>query len=216
MVSRFSLFAAGLFAAGAALLGVSQAGGAEGSAPPAPPATAAPSPSTLALSPLNDQIGDPISVIPVPVSRVPAAVDISIEAVGVDEVPIRPVGVMPDGQLEVPGETEVGWYRFGPSPGEPGSSVLAAHVSWNDTIGPFFRLEDVDPGDTVRVGLDDGSARNYEVVERVQYLKDELPAERIWTRSGPETLVLITCGGDFNADIRRYRHNIVVYATPVP
>jgi hypothetical protein len=27
--------------------------------------------------------------------------------------------------------------------------------------------------------------------------------------------VLITCGGDFNPEIRRYRQNIVVYAAPV-
>ena len=33
--------------------------------------------------------------------------------------------------------------------------------------------------------------------------------------TGPETLVLITCGGSFDPDIRRYRDNIVVYAVPV-
>ena len=47
------------------------------------------------------------------------------------------------------------------------------------------------------------------------YDKDELPRERIWRNTGPETLVLITCGGDFNPEIRRYRQNIVVYAVPV-
>ena len=36
----------------------------------------------------------------------------------------------------------------------------------------------------------------------------------MWTLGGPETLVLVTCGGDFNPEIRRYRHNIVVYAIP--
>ena len=63
--------------------------------------------------------------------------------------------------------------------------------------------------------LDDGSARTYQVVERQMYTKTELPADRIWTRSGPETLVLITCGGSFNPEIRRYRENVVVYAVPV-
>lgn len=43
----------------------------------------------------------------------------------------------------------------------------------------------------------------------------ELPRERIWRNTGPETLVLITCGGDFNPDINRYDDNIVVYAVPV-
>jgi hypothetical protein len=47
------------------------------------------------------------------------------------------------------------------------------------------------------------------------YDKDGLPRDRIWRNTGDETLVLITCGGDFNPDINRYRQNIVVYAVPV-
>ena len=47
------------------------------------------------------------------------------------------------------------------------------------------------------------------------YDKDALPRERIWRNTGDETLVLITCGGDFNPEITRYRQNIVVYAVPV-
>ncbi len=88
-------------------------------------------------------------------------------------------------------------------------------MSWNDTTGPFFRLGTVDPGDQIEVALDNGEVRTYEVTERTMYDKDELPRERIWRNTGPETLVLITCGGDFNPEIRRYRQNIVVYAVPV-
>ncbi len=47
------------------------------------------------------------------------------------------------------------------------------------------------------------------------YVKDGLPTDRLWATTGDEMLVLITCGGEFNSDIRRYRHNIVVYAVPV-
>jgi sortase (surface protein transpeptidase) len=65
------------------------------------------------------------------------------------------------------------------------------------------------------VVADDGSTRVYEVVERTIYDKDELPRDRIWTTTGDETLVLITCGGSYNPEIRRYRQNIVVYAVPV-
>jgi sortase (surface protein transpeptidase) len=93
--------------------------------------------------------------------------------------------------------------------------VLAAHVSWNDTIGPFFRLAELEPGALIKLQLADGTTRRYQVVERAQYDKTELPAERIWTRGGDETLVLITCGGDFNRQIRRYTDNIVIYASPV-
>jgi sortase (surface protein transpeptidase) len=92
---------------------------------------------------------------------------------------------------------------------------LAAHVSWNDTIGPFFRLAALEPGAIVKLELADGIGREYQVIERAQYDKQQLPADRIWTRAGPETLVLVTCGGDFDRRVHRYTDNILVYAVPV-
>lgn len=129
--------------------------------------------------------------------------------------PIRAVGIEDDGLLEVPDETEVGWYQYGSAPGLPGVTVLAAHVSWNRTYGPFYRLRELEPGAVVDVHLADNTVRRYEVIERTIYHKDELPKERVWRTTGEESLVLITCGGSYNPDIRRYRENIVVYAVPV-
>jgi sortase (surface protein transpeptidase) len=88
-------------------------------------------------------------------------------------------------------------------------------VSWNRTVGPFHQLGNLEPGAQVDVIADDGTTRVYQVVERAVYDKDELPADRIWRTTGDETLVLITCGGSYNPDIRRYRQNIVVYAVPI-
>ncbi len=117
--------------------------------------------------------------------------------------PSEPVGLEPDGQMEIPDESEIGWYQYGATAGQPGATVLAAHVSWNRTVGPFARLGNVEPGEQLEVALDDGSVRRYEVTERAVYGKLELPRERIWRTTGDETLVLITCGGDYNPDIRR-------------
>lgn len=191
------------------------------SAPPSAPSTAAPvtsSPSpaltTLPVSPLAPMVGDAVSVVPVAPVAVPPPVRLQIPAIAVD-VPVRDVGVADDGQLEIPDETEVGWYRLGAAPGEPGATVVAGHVNWNRVDGPFLRLRDLEPGATVEVTMADGGRRTYVVVERQQYAKTELPAARIWTAGGPETLVLITCGGAFNPEVRRYRDNVVVYAVPV-
>lgn len=137
-----------------------------------------------------------------------------IESVGVDDE-IRPVGIEDDGEMEVPDEDEIGWWEFGSAPGLPGATVLAAHVSWNGALGPFHRLGDAELGDRVEITSGDGSVRVYQVIERTMYVKDGLPADRIWTTTGDEMLVLITCGGQFNPSIHRYRHNIVVYAVPV-
>jgi LPXTG-site transpeptidase (sortase) family protein len=138
-----------------------------------------------------------------------------MQSIDVARFPVRAVGLEPDGQMEIPDETEIGWYQYGATAGQPGATVLAAHVSWNRTSGPFAQLGRVEPGEQIEVTLDDGSVRRYEVTERAVYGKLELPRERLWRNTGDETLVLITCGGDFNPDIRRYRENIVVYAVPV-
>jgi Sortase domain len=190
--------------------------------PSAPARTAVPTgsdaaittPTTLPLSPLGSLVGEAVSAQPVPPLADVAPTAITIGAIGVD-APVRSVGIAPDGQLEVPDETHVGWYRHGAAPGQPGASVLAAHVSWHDRAGPFLRLGELEPGAFVDLALADGSSRRYQIVTRAQYGKLMLPREEIWRTTGPETLVLITCGGAFNPDIRRYTDNIVVTAAPV-
>ena len=170
---------------------------------------------TGALSPLTEKLGPRFSAIIEPRAPRPRPVGLQIETIDVARFPVRAIGLELDGQLEIPDETEIGWYQHGATAGQPGATVLAAHVSWNRTAGPFARLGSVDPGVRIAVTLDDGSVRNYEVVERAIYAKLELPRERLWRNTGPEELVLITCGGDYNPEIRRYRENIVVYAVPV-
>jgi hypothetical protein len=145
----------------------------------------------------------------------PRPVGLQIDTIDVARYPIRAIGLEPDGQMEIPDETEIGWYRYGATAGQPGATVLAAHVNWNRVPGPFARLGTVEPGDRIEVALDDGTLRRYEVTERAIYGKRELPRERLWRNTGPEELVLITCGGDYNPEIRRYRENIVVYAVPI-
>jgi sortase (surface protein transpeptidase) len=142
-------------------------------------------------------------------------VGLQIDTIDVSLYPVRSVGLQDNGQLEVPDETEIGWYKYGATAGHPGSTVLAAHVNWKGSQGPFSKLGTVEPGDQIEVALDDGTTRNYEVTERMMYGKLELPKERIWRNTGAEELVLITCGGEFNPEIRSFRSNIVVYAVPV-
>jgi hypothetical protein len=183
-----------------------------------PPATATSSvpsaPPTTALSPLAELLGEQGSVIPEAIEPRVQPAALVIEDIGVFH-PVRPVGLEDDGQLEVPDETQIGWYRYGSAPGRPGATVLAAHVTWNRTSGPFLYLRDLEPGGRIDVALADGTVRTYQAVERAVYGKDDLPRDRIWRTTGDETLVLITCGGSYNPEIRRYRENVVVYAVPV-
>jgi len=182
---------------------------------PALPVGSAEAPDDEALSPLAALVGERFSAIPEARTPRPRPVGIQIDTIDVARYPVRAIGLEPDGQMELPDETEIGWYQYGATAGQPGATVLAAHVSWNRTAGPFARLGTVEPGSQIEVALDDGSLRRYEVVERAVYGKLELPRDRLWRNTGPEELVLITCGGDYNPKIRRYAENIVVYAVPV-
>jgi hypothetical protein len=187
----------------------------EADAPTAGAADGAAGDPAEALSPLAKKLGPRQSAVPELVAPRPRPVGLQMQSIDVSRFPVRAVGLEPDGQMEIPDETEIGWYQYGATAGQPGATVLAAHVSWNRTSGPFARLGRVEPGEQIEVTLDDGSVRRYEVTERAVYGKLELPRERLWRTTGDETLVLITCGGDFNPEIRRYRENIVVYAVPV-
>jgi len=157
----------------------------------------------------------PVDAAPEEVERRPEPVGLQIETVDVSRYPVRSVGLQDNGQLEIPDETEIGWYKYGATAGHPGATVLAAHVNWRGSKGPFARLGTVEPGDQVEVALDDGSTRNYVVTERTMYGKLDLPRSRIWRNTGDEELVLITCGGDFNPELRSFKSNIVVYAVPI-
>jgi hypothetical protein len=184
--------------------------------PAAPPTTVVPTVTTLELSPLAAQVGETFSVLPQPVVDLPIPVDIRIDAIGVNTDPIIPVGLDEKGDLDVPGADEVGWYQFGQTADQPGATVLAAHVNWKGKLGVFSQLGNLEPGSEIFVTLSDGTQRKYVAWERTLIDKTSLPYDRIWTREGEEVLVLITCGGEFNPEIRRYKQNIVVFAVPVP
>ena len=143
--------------------------------------------------------------------RVPPAA-LAIEDLGISQGVI-PVGLEDDGTMEVPDVSDIGWYLHGATPGRPGATVLVAHVWWNKTPGPFRRLGALEPGARIEVAGDGDTVHEYTVVERTMYDKDSLPDD-LWRNSGPETLVLITCGGELNGATRRYEQNIVVYAVP--
>ena len=88
---------------------------------------------------------------------------------------IRDVGVEPNGEMEIPGAREIGWYRWSAPPGQAGSSVLAAHIAFNGRDGVFRELDEVVVGDRFTVHYDDGSTRDFEVTELGQYAKEALP-----------------------------------------
>ncbi|MDO8148727.1 sortase [Isoptericola sp. b515] len=144
----------------------------------------------------------------------PAAPPELVTVQGLLETPVRPVGVDPDGTMELPESGDVaGWYRFGPAPGDPqGAAVLASHVDTQEGVGQFARLAEATAGDKVTVTDADGVRHRYEVTEITRYSKEAVPWEKFFDRSGERRLVLVTCGGRWDAEAGHYEDNLVVTA----
>jgi hypothetical protein len=182
----------------------------DASAPPVAP----PQPSTSGWTTTRSLTAGEVQGALAP--RPAAPVHLRIDRIGVDH-PIVPVGLEPDGTMEIPEDVlELGWYEPGVRPGEGGSAVLSGHVdSRTQGRGAFFELGRLDVDDRVVVTTRDGSEQRWRVVARTRYPKDELPVEELFVWGGDDQrLVLITCGGDFDSATRHYTDNVVVHAVP--
>ncbi|GAA3177187.1 class F sortase [Blastococcus jejuensis] len=154
---------------------------------------------------------------PAPVADAPAPVRLQVPALGVDTA-VDAVGVAPDGQMAIPDDVaRVGWYRFGPAPGENGSAVIAGHVDDREQgLGVLAPLREAAVGQEVTVTAADGTTTRWRVVSRELISKQVLPVDRLFSRAGPPRLTLITCGGPFLPELGSYRDNVVVIAEPLP
>jgi sortase (surface protein transpeptidase) len=91
--------------------------------------------------------------------------------------------------------------------------VIAGHVDAREQgLGVLAPLRDAAVGAEIVVTNADGTATRWRVVSRELISKQTLPLDRLFTRTGPPRLTLITCGGPFLPEYRSYRDNVVVVA----
>ncbi len=125
---------------------------------------------------------------------------------------VAPLGLAQNGEVEVPTSfTEVGWYKYSPTPGELGPSVVLGHVDSVSGPAVFYSLGQVEVGDEILVEREDASIARF-VVERLErYEQVEFPTESVYGNIDHAGIRLITCSGTFDRDRDRYTHNLVVY-----
>lgn len=131
------------------------------------------------------------------------------------EAPIIPLGLNDDGTIEVPDQPEeAGWWLGGPEPGETGPAVILGHVDSQEE-GPavFFYLRYLEAGDEIHIDRVDGSTVSYVVEFSESHDKDAFPTDAVYGPTEQPTLRLVTCGGDFDFDVRTYEENLVVFAS---
>jgi sortase (surface protein transpeptidase) len=139
---------------------------------------------------------------------------IRIPAIGVT-APVTAVGLNANGTVQVPPLTNhdlAGWYKYGPTPGQLGASVILGHVDSVTGVSVFFYLKDLRKGDKIDVTLADGKTATF-VVDGVQRAsKTSFPTHAVYGKISYPGLRLITCGGTFDPSTGHYADNIIVYA----
>jgi sortase (surface protein transpeptidase) len=208
-----------LAAAGATCIGIAVA---QGRTPPAPPlsrgdslmSSRSPAPRAAGESPRKDAVKPATPVVGL-VLNPSRPVGLSIPAINVQS-PVRRLGQAADGSVQVPAPgphyDQVGWYRYSPTPGSLGPSVIVGHVD-SAANGPsvFWRLGSLHPRDIVRISRADGSVAVFAVVDVRRFPKTQFPSHLVYGNTTNAALRLITCGGPIEGG--HYRDNIVVRAS---
>lgn len=124
-----------------------------------------------------------------------------------------PLGIDQFGAIEVPkGYEKVGWYKYGPTPGELGPSVILGHIDSYKGPAVFYNLHMLLPGDEIFVDREDGTTAVFEVSEVKTYSQTNFPTEKVYGNIPFTGLRLITCAGTYDKGVQRYSHNLVVFA----
>ena len=76
------------------------------------------------------------------------------------------------------------WYRHGPSPGEPGSAVIAGHLNWRGVTGLFADLASAPVGEVINVLYDDGSQRSFRVTAVELVSKPDVSVNGVFAAAG--------------------------------
>ncbi|WP_434616811.1 class F sortase [Arthrobacter sp. A5] len=124
------------------------------------------------------------------------------------------LGKAADGTAEVPpGEpgSPAGWYKYSPTPGEIGPSVILGHVnSTLSNIGVFYRLHEMTQGQQFSVSRADGTVAVFAMDRSAVFKKDQFPTLEVYGNTKRAEIRLITCGG-YNPATNLYDDNTVVY-----
>jgi hypothetical protein len=108
---------------------------------------------------------------------------------------------------------QASWYRLGPAPGAPGPAVILGHVNGDGKEGIFARLNEVKPGDQVKVSRADGKTAVFTVTKLQQVAKNAFPTTAVYGDTPAAELRLVTCGGDFDQSKHSYADSIIAFAT---
>ncbi|PWK84099.1 sortase family protein [Lentzea atacamensis] len=128
--------------------------------------------------------------------------ELRIERIGVRSSLVE-LGLDPQGIVEMPPANEgmqAGWRQT-----HPQQWIIVGRIESNKARGVFYRLNDLQQGDTVEVSKKDGSVARFTVTRSERIIRDDFFAEAVARDADEQGLRLITCGT---------RDNVIVHAAP--
>lgn len=137
---------------------------------------------------------------------------LKIPVINVDAV-IYYVGLNSDGAMDIKKDpTKVGWYEFGPRPGQNGNAVIAGHYGWLGDKGSVFNdLHTLKKGDEVIV-TDNNELQITFIVRDIQILDPDSNASKVFNSNDNNAhLNLITCNGTWENSKQSYSNRLVVF-----
>lgn len=127
---------------------------------------------------------------------------VSVPSAGLEEEPIAPEGLTPQGTIN-PDQGEAIWYAGSERvvPGQVGTAVIAAHVTYYDEPDVFYDLAEVSEGEVITVGYGHGGTREFVVTSTQQISKEGLQrSDAVWgDQADTARIALITCDPSLGA-----------------
>lgn len=120
-----------------------------------------------------------------------------------------------DGKIGVPpGIWDVAWYTGSAKPGAAGVTFIDGHISGPSMPAVFRDLHHLSPGDDITVERGDGQRTAYRVRTVETRALATIDMDQVLTTRSDDksTLVLMTCGGTFNAHEYSYDQREIVVA----
>lgn len=143
-----------------------------------------------------------------------APISIEIPSISVN-TKIEAVGLTAQNNVDVPSSIiNVGWYKFGATPGNTGTAVIDGHLDGSrGQPAVFFNLKKLVKGD--QINISDGKHTATYVVDHTQAFSQLAHPEEVFDSGAGSHLNLITCMGTWDKAISRYNQRLVVFTNLV-
>ncbi len=156
----------------------------------------------------------------------PLPVRVGIPRLYID-APVVTLGVDEKRRAKTPDRPDqVAWYNFSSAPGLTSNAVFSGHVDWQTQTGVpipgvFYRLRELEIGDTVTITLENKKQLQYRVTGNVAASSDNPNISKAMQGTAKDVITLITCGGSWLIDRSQeyggnYSHRVLVRAERVP